>query len=80
MSHIDRSQTVPDQVDIVIIGGGMVGLTLACALGGSGLSVVVIDPCTSPFSDLARSSPNGCFVQGTAGALVPAIAAACATI
>ena len=33
-----------EQVDIAIIGGGMVGLTLACALGGSGLQVVLIDP------------------------------------
>lgn len=31
-------------VDVAIVGGGMVGLTLACALGGSGLDVVVIDP------------------------------------
>ncbi|MEH6649674.1 MAG: FAD-dependent monooxygenase [Motiliproteus sp.] len=32
------------KVDVAIVGGGMVGLTLACALGGSDLNVVVIDP------------------------------------
>ncbi len=30
-------------VDVAIVGGGMVGLTLACALKGSGLSVVIIE-------------------------------------
>lgn len=30
--------------DILIAGGGMVGGTLACALGGSGLGIVVIEP------------------------------------
>src|SRR4030065_197618 len=32
--------------DILIAGGGMVGGTLACALGGSGLKVGVIEPQT----------------------------------
>ncbi len=31
-------------VDVAIIGGGLVGLTLACALGGSDLRVAVIEP------------------------------------
>ncbi|WP_210397151.1 UbiH/UbiF/VisC/COQ6 family ubiquinone biosynthesis hydroxylase [Motiliproteus sediminis] len=34
----------PTDVDVVIAGGGMVGLTVACALGSSGLSVAVIEP------------------------------------
>lgn len=33
-------------VDVAIIGGGMVGATLACALGKTSLNVVVIDPST----------------------------------
>ena len=33
----------PLSVDTIIVGGGMVGLTLAAALGGAGLSVAVID-------------------------------------
>ncbi len=49
MSQIDSSSAnridgPVAPVDIAIVGGGMVGLTLACALGGSDLSVVVIDP------------------------------------
>ncbi|MFT6916249.1 MAG: 2-octaprenylphenol hydroxylase [Motiliproteus sp.] len=35
-------------VDVAIIGGGMVGMALACALGGSGLRVVVVDPSADP--------------------------------
>jgi 2-octaprenyl-6-methoxyphenol hydroxylase len=33
----------PTAVDVMIVGGGLVGLTLAAALGQAGLSVVVVD-------------------------------------
>jgi len=33
-----------DRADVIIFGGGMVGLTLAAALDASGLSAIVIDP------------------------------------
>ena len=33
-----------DRADVIILGGGLVGLALAAALDTSGLSAVVIDP------------------------------------
>jgi len=32
-----------DTADVAIVGGGMVGMTLAAALGGAGLAVVIVD-------------------------------------
>ncbi|HEY1144049.1 MAG TPA: FAD-dependent monooxygenase, partial [Sphingomicrobium sp.] len=33
-----------DRADVIIFGGGLVGLSLACALDASGLSAIVVDP------------------------------------
>src|SRR5206468_6667455 len=33
-----------DRADVIIFGGGLVGLTLAAALDSSGLSAIVVDP------------------------------------
>ena len=33
-----------DSADVIIFGGGMVGLALAAALDSSGLSAIVVDP------------------------------------
>ncbi len=33
-----------DRADVIVFGGGMVGLALACALDSSGLSAIVVDP------------------------------------
>mgnify|MGYP000739661122 CR=1 FL=1 len=45
-----------NQYDIIISGAGMVGSTLACALGASGLKVAVIDRCDACFR---YTSPPG---------------------
>jgi 2-octaprenyl-6-methoxyphenol hydroxylase len=42
--------------DLVIIGGGLVGGSLACALGGSGLRVAVVEA-TTPAQPSSRSGP-----------------------
>ncbi|HZC37395.1 MAG TPA: FAD-dependent monooxygenase, partial [Sphingomicrobium sp.] len=33
-----------DRADVIIFGGGMIGLALAAALDSSGVSAIVIDP------------------------------------
>ena len=33
-----------DRADVIIFGGGMIGLALASALDSSGLSAIVVDP------------------------------------
>ena len=33
-----------DRSDVIILGGGLIGLALACALDSSGLSAIVVDP------------------------------------
>ena len=33
-----------DRADVIVFGGGLVGLALACALDSSGLSTIVVDP------------------------------------
>ncbi|HJS32817.1 MAG TPA: FAD-dependent oxidoreductase, partial [Alphaproteobacteria bacterium] len=37
------AKSAPTTVDVIIVGGGLVGLSLAAALGQAGLSVVVVD-------------------------------------
>jgi 2-octaprenyl-6-methoxyphenol hydroxylase len=39
----ERVTVLPSDADMVIVGGGLVGLSLAAALGRAGLSVVVVD-------------------------------------
>lgn len=38
------SGAVTTQADVAVIGGGMAGMTLACALGGAGVGVAVVEP------------------------------------
>ena len=35
---------VMEQGDVIILGGGLVGLALAAALDASGLSAIIVDP------------------------------------
>ena len=68
---------------LVVIGtSGATSLPIKVAgmVAARDASLVVIDPSPSPFSEMAQASRHGCFVQGTAGELVPAITAACASI
>ena len=39
---------VGSEVEILVVGGGMVGGTLACALGGAGVAVALVDPQPAP--------------------------------
>jgi 2-octaprenyl-6-methoxyphenol hydroxylase len=43
MTEMHKREPGPRQVDVIIAGGGLNGLTLAIALGGAGLDVAVID-------------------------------------
>jgi len=38
------SATLVDRADVIILGGGLVGLALAAALDSSGLSAIIVDP------------------------------------
>jgi len=58
MSHVDYA-------DVIIVGGGMVGLALACALKDTGLSVVIIERGEPPVSkSLGRDCRVSAIVMG----------------
>jgi glycerol-3-phosphate dehydrogenase len=39
----ERAPSTTERVDVAIVGGGLVGATLALALGGAGFRVALID-------------------------------------
>ncbi len=43
VSVMAGGQTSGDRADVLIVGGGLVGLTLGCALAGAGLRVTLVD-------------------------------------
>ena len=49
-----------DRADVIILGGGLVGLALVSALDASGLSAIVVDPADYERvrDDLARRQPD----------------------
>lgn len=44
MTGVRNAPGTSTPVDVLIIGGGIAGLTLACALGGAGVTVVLVEP------------------------------------
>ena len=44
MNESDTRNQSGDPADVLIIGGGIAGLTLCCALGGAGVSVALVEP------------------------------------
>ncbi|MDX8402360.1 MAG: FAD-dependent monooxygenase, partial [Mariprofundaceae bacterium] len=59
-----------EQVDVVVVGGGMVGLVLACALKDTGLQTVVVGRAEAEvFESLGRDCRVSAIVRGNALAL-----------
>jgi 2-octaprenyl-6-methoxyphenol hydroxylase len=46
-----------DSVDIIVAGGGVAGLTAACAFGAAGFSVICVEP-TPPITDAAQAGAD----------------------
>jgi len=49
-------------------------MQVASMVAARGAPFLVVDPTTNPFTQMAADSEQGCFAQGSAGELVPAIA------
>jgi len=69
-TRCDEKKTESIQTDLIIVGGGMVGLTLACALKDAGLKMMVVERVEAgPHMSLDRDCRVSAIVAGTAQAL-----------
>jgi len=70
MTHRRAKGRKSESIDLVIIGGGMVGLTLACALKNTGLNIIIIERDEAePRMSLGRDCRVSAIVAGTVEAL-----------
>ena len=44
MTEAEAKPATGEPPDVLIIGGGIAGLTLGCALGGAGVAVALVEP------------------------------------
>ena len=78
--RFESSMAAAEVCSILVIvgtsGATNLPMQVATRVAARGAAFVVVDPQPSPFTEMAEASPLGYFARGSAGELVPAIAAA----